>query len=114
MNLEKKENRVSVEVFDILFKVHRKLGPGLLESVYEKIICYELAKARIPYKRQMPIPVFYEEIKMDFGFRADIVIENCVLLELKSIEKINAVHYKTLQTYLKLADIKLGILINLM
>jgi GxxExxY protein len=106
------ENEISRIVFDLCIKIHRKYGPGLFESVYEEIFCYELTKLNIQFVRQHPIPVVHEEVKLEIGFRADIIIENKVILELKSVESIADVHYKQLLTYLKLTDLKLGMLIN--
>jgi GxxExxY protein len=106
------ENEISRIVFDLCIKIHRKYGPGLFESVYEEIFCYELTKLKIQFVRQHPIPVVHEEVKLEIGFRADIIIENKVILELKSVESIADVHYKQLLTYLKLTDLKLGMLIN--
>jgi GxxExxY protein len=84
----------------------------LFESVYEEILCYELTKTGIAFYRQHPIPLVHEEIKMDAGFRADILIENKVIVELKSIEALAPVHFKQVQTYLKLTGCKLGLLVN--
>jgi len=106
------ENDLSQIVVDLCLKVHRTLGPGLLESVYEEALCYELRKAGLAYKRQQEIDVFYEDIKMNAGFRADIIVEEKLVLELKSIEAVLPVHLKVLLTYLRLTDIKLGLLIN--
>jgi len=106
------ENEISKILVNIFLKVHRTLGPGLLESVYEVAICYELDKAGIKYKRQADIAVSYENIKLDLGFRADIIVEEKVIVELKSVESIMAVHPKQLLTYLKLTNIKLGLLVN--
>lgn len=106
------ENEISKILVDIFIKVHSQLGPGLLESVYEAAICHELLKRGLSFKRQQGIAVFYDEIKMDIGFRADIIVENKVILELKSIENLLPVHHKTLLTYLRLTDIKLGLLVN--
>lgn len=106
------ENAISGFLLDLFIKIHNELGPGLLESVYEEIICFELQKNNIPFKRQHPISVTYENIKLDAGFRADLIIDNKVIVEIKSIENINAVHYKQVLTYLKLTDKKLGILVN--
>ncbi len=106
------ENEISKILVNIFLKVHRTLGPGLLESVYEAAICHELNKLGIKYKKQQRISVVYDNVKMDFGFRADIIVENKVIVELKSIEAIAPVHKKTLLTYLKLTDIKLGLLVN--
>src|SRR5690349_22669995 len=88
------ENDLSQIVVDWCLKVHRTLGPGLLESVYEEALCYELRKAGLAYKRQQEIDVFYEDIKMNAGFRADIIVEEKLVLELKSIEAVLPVHLK--------------------
>ena len=106
------ENEISKILVDLFIKIHSKLGPGLLESVYEEVICYELEKRGLQYKRQQGISVYYENVKMDIGFRADIIIENKVILEIKSVELLAPVHHKQLQTYLKLTNIKLGLLVN--
>ena len=97
---------------DSCFKIHEQYGPGLFESVYEEIFCYEFSKTGIPFARQMGVPLIHEQIKMDIGFRADIIIDKKVILELKSIEALAPVHFKQVLTYLKLTDIKLGLLIN--
>lgn len=94
------------------FKIHVQYGPGLYESVYEEIFCYEWQKNGISFVRQYPIPLVHEEIKMEAGFRADVLIEDRVIVELKSIEMLAPVHYKQVQTYLKLSGCKLGLLIN--
>ena len=106
------ENEIAKILVDIFLKVHKKLGPGLLESVYEEVICYELRKIGLNFQRQQGIPVIYDEIKMDLGFRADIIVENTVVIELKSVELISPVHPKILLTYLRLTDKKLGLLVN--
>ena len=106
------ENELSRIVVESCLKIHRKLGPGLLESVYEEVLCYELTKADVAFKRQQGIVVIYEDIKMDLGFRVDLVIENKLIVELKSVESIAPVHGKILLTYLRLTNIKLGLLIN--
>ena len=106
------ENELSKIVVDLCVKIHRVLGPGLLESVYEKVLCYELTKAGISFDRQSKISVIYEEIVMDLGFRADIIVAGKLLLELKSTETVTPVHQKILLTYLRLTKIKLGLLIN--
>jgi GxxExxY protein len=106
------ENELSAIIVDTAFKVHTKLGPGLLESVYEEILDHELKKRGLKVERQKAIPVVWDDIKMDLGFRADLIIENKVIVEIKSVEKIALVHPKQLLTYLKLTKIKLGLLIN--
>ena len=106
------ENEIAKLIADICFKIHYKYGPGLFESVYQEIFCYEWQKTGIPFTRQQAIPLVHEEIKLEVGFRADIIIDNKVIVELKSVETLATVHYKQVQTYLKLTEIKLGLLIN--
>jgi GxxExxY protein len=106
------ENELSKIIVDCCYKIHTKLGPGLLESVYEEILCFELQKADLNFTRQQGLPVIYEGVKMDLGFRADIIVENKVVIEIKSIEAIAPVHQKQLLTYLKITGLKLGLLVN--
>jgi len=106
------ENEISKIVFEICLMVHKKYGPGLFESVYEEIFCYELNKLDIAFTRQHVVSLMHEEIKMDIGFRADVIIENKVIIELKSVEMLLPVHHKQLRMYLKLTGFKLGMLIN--
>jgi GxxExxY protein len=106
------ENELSRVVVDVAYHVHYRLGPGLLESVYEEIMCHELRKRGLLVERQKPMPVFWDDLKMDVGFRADLVIDNKVIIELKSVEDLNPVHFKQLLTYLKISNMKLGLLIN--
>jgi GxxExxY protein len=88
------ENEISRIVVDICFKIHQRYGPGLFESVYEEIFCYEFEKTGIYFKRQQAIPLVHEEIKLDIGFRSDIIIDNKVIVEFKSIETLAPVHFK--------------------
>ncbi len=106
------ENQLAKIVVDLCLKIHRLLGPGLLESVYEEALAYELKKLGILFERQIGIPVSYEDIKMDLGFRADLAIDNKIIVELKSIENILPVHKKQVVTYLKLTKMRLGLLVN--
>jgi len=106
------ENEISAIVVDICYKIHVKLGPGLLESVYETILYYELIKMGLVVERQKPLPVVWDEITLEIGFRTDLIIENKLILEIKSIEKITEVHAKQIMTYLKITKMKLGLLIN--
>jgi GxxExxY protein len=106
------ENGIARIAVDAAFKVHVSLGPGLLESVYEAAMAHELTKRGLGVVRQQPIPVVYDGVHLEEGFRADIIIEGLVILELKSIEAIAKVHKKQLLTYLRLADKRLGLLIN--
>lgn len=106
------ENELSKIVVDCCYKVHSRIGPGLLESVYEEILMFEFLKRELSVKRQQGLPVIYESIKPELGFRADFIIEDKLILEVKSIENIAPVHQKQLLTYLRLTGIKLGILAN--
>ena len=106
------ENEIAKIAVDICFRLHMTYGPGLFESVYEEIFCYELGKIGIPYKRQFPIPLVHEQIKMDAGFRADVIVDDKIIMELKSIDLLAPVHYKQVQTYLRLTNLKLGLLVN--
>jgi len=106
------ENLISKEVINLSIQLHSELGPGLLESLYEKILLLELRKMGFKAESQVDMPVYYKGELIKLGFRADIVVENKVILELKSIERINRAHFKQLQTYLKLSNIKLGLLLN--
>ncbi len=106
------ENEVATHVLDSAFSVHSKLGPGLLESVYEVILAHELRKRGIAVERQKPILIRYDGHVFEEGFRADLLIESIVIVELKSVEALNAVHGKQLLTQLRLSGLKLGLLIN--
>jgi GxxExxY protein len=109
---EMTENELSKIILDCAFKVHSTLGPGLLESVYEAALAYELEKEELSIQRQKGIPVVYDEIKLELGFRADIIVENKVIIEIKSVESLADVHFKQLLSYLRLTDLKLGLLLN--
>jgi len=106
------ENEVATQIVDVAFKIHTAYGPELLESVYETIMAYELGKRGLQVRRQQPIPLIHETIRMEVGFRADLIVENKVVVEVKSIEAIAPVHKKQLLTYLRLTDKRLGLLIN--
>jgi GxxExxY protein len=106
------ENELATVAVDVCYKIHTILGPGLLESVYEAAFAYELDKRNIPYSRQKGIIANYEEAVLDVGFRADIIIDSKLIVEIKSIEHLEKVHHKTVLTYLKLTGIKLAILVN--
>jgi len=106
------ENEVARLIVDAAYKIHTTLGPGLLESVYEAILAYELDKRDLQVTRQQPVPVAYESVKLDLGFRADLMVEDKVIVELKSVERTAPVHKKQLLTYLKVTDKRLGLLIN--
>ena len=106
------ENELSRIVFDCALKVHQNLGPGLLESAYEECLYYELKKTRLLIEKQKPLPLIYESIQLDIGYRVDIMIENKLILELKAVDALNDIHFAQLLTYLKLTNCKLGLLIN--
>ena len=106
------ENEIAAIVVDICFRIHKQYGPGLFESVYEEIFCYEWSKTGITYVRQYAVPLVHETIKMEAGFRADCIIDGKVIVEFKSIEALAEVHYKQVLTYLKLTNLKFGLLIN--
>ena len=106
------ENEIATEVVDAAYRVHTRLGPGLLETVYEVVLAHELKKRGLQLVRQRPIPIEYDGIRFDGGFRADIIVEDKVILELKSLEQLARVHHKQLLTHLRLADKRLGLLIN--
>ncbi len=105
-------NEVSGAVVDAAYMVHTSLGPGLLESVYETVMDFELRRRKLRVQRQVVIPVVYEGVVLEEGFRADLIVQNQVIVELKSVESVHPVHKKQLLTYLRLADKRVGLLIN--
>ena len=109
---QSKENRIGSAIVDASIEVHRLLGPGLLESVYESALAHELELHGLSVATQVPIDVGYKGIRFEQGFRADLIVEKLVVVELKSVEQVSAAHRKQLQTYLRLADLKLGFLLN--
>jgi len=106
------ENKISYDIRGCAFKVHKTLGPGLFESVYEMALSFELRQLGYDVKNQSLIPVVYENIVMDKGFRCDILVNDLVIVEVKSVENLTNLYYKQLLNYIKLANIKLGLLIN--
>ena len=106
------ENEISYLIRGAIYKVYNNIGPGLLESVYETALVYELRKIGLNVKSQLGLPFIYEELKMEVGFRIDIFVENKVIVEMKSVEHLAELHYKQLLTYLKLSGVKLGLLVN--
>lgn len=106
------ENEISKIVFESALKVHKALGPGLLESAYEECLFYELKKFNLKVEKQRVLPLVYEEVRLDVGYRIDIIIEDKFIVEVKSVESLNDVHLAQLLTYLRLSDCKLGLLIN--
>ena len=110
--LSDEENKIGREIYDVAFKLHRTLGPGLLESVYEKCFCYELAQRNIFFRRQVNVPVIYEDLKIEDGLRIDILVEERIIVELKAQENYHPVWEAQLLSYLKLTQLRLGYLIN--
>lgn len=106
------ENEISKIIVDCALKVHRALGPGLLESSYEECLIYELSKRNLKVEKQKALPLIYEEVKLNVGYRIDLIVEDKVIIELKSVETLNDVHLAQVLTYLKLSECKLGLLIN--
>ncbi len=106
------DNEITERVIGCGIKVHTNLGPGLLESAYESCLYYELFKAGLSVERQKPIPLIYEEVKMECGYRADLVVERRIIVEVKAVEALNEIHIMQTVTHLKLANYRLGLLIN--
>lgn len=109
---EENINELTGLIIELCIKIHKSLGPGLLESVYEEALCFELTREEIPFKRQEPINIIYEGIKLEQGFRADLIVKNKLIVELKSVEEVAPVHKKIVLTYLRLTDLKIALLIN--
>lgn len=107
-----KENDIARQVLGTCLEIHRNLGPGLLESVYEEVLAFELRDRGLKIARQVPIPVKYRSVELSVGLRADLIAEGEVLIELKSVETVLPVHKKQVLTYLKLTDLRLGLLVN--
>jgi GxxExxY protein len=106
------ENELAKIIVDLCVKIHKALGPGLLESVYEAALVHELRKLGIPVQNQIDIPAEYDGVKLDVGFRADVIVDSKVIVEMKSVEKLSPVFKKQLLTYLRLSHLKLGLLAN--
>ncbi len=106
------ENEISKIVFESGLKVHRNLGPGLLESAYEECLYYELTKIGLRVEKQKALPLVYEEVRLDAGYRIDLLVENKLIIEIKSVEELHDIHLAQILTYLKLSNCKLGLLIN--
>ena len=107
-----RENELASVVVDAALKVHKALGPGLLESVYQKVLAHELRRRELTVESEVSVPVVYDSVQLETAFRADLIINHCLLVELKSIEEVQPVHQKQVLTYLKLTGLKLGLLIN--
>ena len=106
------ENEISSKIIGAAIEVHKQLGPGLLESTYETCLAYELKQMELDVKQQQALPVVYKEVKLDAGYRIDLLVENKVIVEIKSVDALADIHTAQLLTYLKLKDLKLGLLIN--
>jgi GxxExxY protein len=105
-------DELSRSIIGFSIEVHRQLGPGLLESAYEECLCFELRHAGIPFRRQAPLPVTYKSVRLDCGYRMDIVVQNRIILELKTVERLAPIHEAQLLTYMKLSGIPTGLLMN--
>lgn len=105
-------NEITGAIIETSIEIHRRLGPGLLESVYRKILAHELRKKGFDVREEWPIPVFWEGIQMELGYRADLLVDSAVIVEIKSVEKVAPVCKKVLLTYLRIAEIRLGLLMN--
>ncbi len=106
------ENELSYKIIGLALELHKTVGPGLLESAYENALAHDLKEAGLNVRQQVPMPFVYKEVKMDVGYRIDILVENKVIIEIKSLETLAPVHFAQLLTYLKLSDKKLGLLMN--
>ena len=106
------ENEISFQIIGAALKLHKILGPGLFESVYEAALAYDLKEMGLKVETQLPVPFKYKEIKMEHGFRMDMLVENKVVVEIKSVERLIPIHFTQTLTYLRLTDRKLGLLIN--
>ena len=112
LGVEGDRDALTGRVIGAAIEVHRHLGPGLLESAYEECLCYELATAGLAFRRQVPQPVVYKGIKLDLGYRLDVVVESSLILELKTVDKLLPIHEAQLLTYLRLSGIRTGLLMN--
>ena len=111
-NTELYDHPLSGRVIGCAIEVHRQLGPGLLESTYEQCLAYELKLAKIGFKRQLPMPVYYKRQNLDCGYRVDLLIEDFLLVELKAVEQVSRLHQAQILTYMKIAETPIGLLIN--
>ena len=111
-NTEMYENELTKQIIGAAIKVHRALGPGLLESAYQECLFYELHKMKLKVEKEKPLPLIYEEVRMECGYRIDLLVENKIIVEIKSVEALNDVYLAQVLTYLKLANCRIGLLIN--
>ena len=107
-----RENEISSKIIGPAIEVHKQLGPGLLESTYEYCLAYELKLLGLDVRQQVALPIIYKEVKLDAGYRIDLIVENTIIVEIKSVEDLAPIHTAQILTYLKLKDLKLGLLIN--
>mgnify|MGYP001616103292 FL=1 len=112
MDQEEKLNKITETIIGVAIGIHKALGPGLLESAYEACMVYDLIQSGLKVEQQKPLPVVYREVKLECGYRLDLMIENEVIVEIKSVEKLLPIHKAQLMSYLKLSDCKIGLLIN--
>ena len=105
-------NQLSSKIIGAAIEVHKSLGPGLLESAYEECLCHELQICGLGFERQKPLPIVYKNVRLDCGYRLDVLVEDRIILELKSCEQIDPIHKAQILTYLKLSDLKLGLILN--
>lgn len=112
INLTLPENRISYQVRTAIFKTYNALGPGLLESAYLAVLSYELIKSGLLIQREVPLPLIHDDIKLNVGYRIDLLVEEKVIIEVKSVESLAPVHHKQVLTYLRLSGLKLGLLVN--
>ena len=112
VNILMTDNELTHEIIGAAIEVHKNLGPGLLESTYEECLCHELSQRGIPFERQKPIPVIYKGVKLDCGYRLDLLVADRVILELKSVETLAPIHDSIMITYLKLSEHRIGLLMN--
>ena len=112
VNIPMTDNELTHEIIGAAIEVHKNLGPGLLESTYEECLCHELTQRGIPFERQKPVPVLYKRVKLDCGYRLDVLVADRVILELKSVESLAPIHDSIMITYLKLSEHRIGLLMN--
>lgn len=106
------ENQITEKIIGCAIKVHKNLGPGLLESAYQECLYYELKKAGLSVEKEKPLPLVYEDVKLDCGYRLDLLVEDAIIVEIKSVEALNDIHLAQVLTYLKIFNSKIGLLIN--
>ncbi len=105
-------NFLTEKIIGCAISVHRAIGPGLLESAYEECLCYELSECGLDFRRQVQLPVVYKQVKLDCGYKLDIIVENAIILEIKAVERLIAIHEAQLLSYLRMLNLKVGLLLN--